>query len=348
MKKGILISTMVIMGILLMIYFTCNPFYNAKSENSLSDYQVFEQTDSVRASTGATTLYVASNGAAGNAGDINNPTTIQNAIDCIAAGGTIWVRGGTYSLDTTVLIALGNDGASGNTKKLYAYSTEIPVFDFASQSYGDSSRGFQVAGNYWDIKGLTIKNAGDNGMLVQGDYNTIQSCKFQANRDSGLQIARYLSATPTADWPKGNLIKSCTSWDNLDPDNGEDADGFACKLSVSTGNVFDTCYSHHNVDDGWDLYTYSDYDPIGPVKLTACTASNNGTTTSGQTFSGSDGNGFKLGGEDTSIKHTVLNCVSTNNKKDGFTANSNPGPIYLSGCTASGNAGVAFKDVANQ
>lgn len=348
MKKGILISTMVVLGLLLMIYFTCNPFYNAKSDTNLSEYQVFEQTDTVRASTGATTLYVASNGSASNPGTIESPTTMQDAINCIAAGGTIWVRGGTYSLSATVLIADGNNGASGSTKKIYAYSTEIPVFDFASQSYGDSSRGFQVAGNYWHIKGLTIKNAGDNGMLVQGDYNTVENCKFQANRDSGLQIARYLSSTPTADWPKGNLVKGCTSWDNLDPDNGEDADGFACKLSVSTGNVFENCYAHHNVDDGWDLYTYSDYDPIGPVKITACTASYNGTTSSGQTFSGSDGNGFKLGGESVSIRHTVLNCIGNNNKKDGFTANSNPGPIYFSGNTASGNKGVAFKDVTNQ
>lgn len=348
MKKGVLISTMVVLGLLLMIYFTCNPFYNAKSETSLSDYQVFEQTDTVRASTGATTLYVSPTGSASNPGTIDAPTTIDDAIACIAAGGTIWVRGGTYTRSTTVLVALGNNGASGNTKKIYAYSTEVPVFDFASMAYDGENRGFKIVGDYWHVKGITMKNAGDNGMIVMGDYNTIENCKFQANRDSGLQIARYLSSVPTSDWPKGNLIKGCTSWDNLDPDNGEDADGYACKLSVGAGNVFENCYSHHNVDDGWDLYTYSDYDPIGPVKITACTASYNGTTSSGQTFSGSDGNGFKLGGEGVSIRHTVLNSLSTNNKKDGFTANSNPGPIYFSGNTASGNGGVAFKDVTNQ
>jgi hypothetical protein len=231
MKKGILISTMVLMGVLLMIYFTCNPFYNAKSETSLSDYQVFEQTDSVRASAGASVLYVSTTGVAGNAGDINNPTTIDEAILCIANGGTIWVRGGTYSRTTGVVIALANDGASGSTKKIYAYASEVPVFDFTNQAYADSSRGFTVAGNYWDIKGLTITKAGDNGMIVQGDYNTIQYCIFQANRDAGLQIARYLSATPTADWPKGNLVKNCTSFDNCDPDNGEDFRDFAKALS---------------------------------------------------------------------------------------------------------------------
>jgi len=348
MKKGLIIISMAVLALILVIYFSCYSYDNAKSDLSLSNFEVYEGTDSVRASAGATELYVATNGNASNAGDINNPTTIEDAISCIGSGGTIWVRGGTYNRTSTILIADGHNGASGATYKIFSYGSEVPVFSYSSQSYGDSNRGLQLAGNYWHIKGITFKGAGDNGMIVQGDYNTIENCKFQANRDSGLQIARYLSSTTTANWPKGNLIKGCTSWDNLDPDNGEDADGFACKLSISTGNVFENCYSHHNVDDGWDLYTYSDYDPIGPVKITGCTASYNGTTSSGQTFSGSDGNGFKLGGESTSIRHTVLNCLSTNNKKDGFTANSNPGPIYMTGCTSTGNGGVAFKDVSNQ
>jgi hypothetical protein len=346
MKKGLIIISMAVLALVLVIYFSCDSFENAKSDSTFSNFEVYEGTDSVRASAGATVLYVATNGTAAAAGDSANPTTIDEAIIKIATGGTIYVKAGTYYRSSLVLIADGNNGASGSTKKIFNDGTV--VFDFASQSLGSNNRGFQVAGNYWHIKGITIKNAGDNGMIVQGDYNTIESCKFQANRDTGLQIARYLSSTTTANWPKGNLIKSCTSWDNLDPDNGEDADGFACKLTISTGNVFDGCYAHHNVDDGWDLYTYSDYDPIGPVKITGCTASYNGTTSSGQTFSGSDGNGFKLGGEGVAIKHTVLNCVSTNNKKDGFTWNSNPGPIYMTGCSASGNGEEQFRGVSNQ
>ncbi len=33
----------------------------------------------------------------------------------------------------------------------------------------------------------------------------------------------------------------------------EDADGFAAKLTVGDGNVFDGCISYNNADDGWDL-----------------------------------------------------------------------------------------------
>lgn len=349
MKKTLIILSMALLSLMMIVYFSCNSYDNAKSD-TLSNFEVNEGTDTVRASAGATTLYVATNGSASNPGTIESPTTIDDAIVCIAAGGTIYVRGGTYARSTTVLVALGNSGTSSAKKSIVAYSTEVPVFNFSGMATDGEMRGFKIVGDYWIVKGITMYNAGDNGMIVMGDYNTVENCKFQGNRDSGLQIARYLSSVPTADWPKGNLIKGCTSWDNFDPGSpaGEDADGFACKLSVGAGNVFDTCYAHHNADDGWDLYTYSDYDPIGPVKITGCTSTYEGTTSAGLASSASDGNGFKLGGESVSIRHTVISCVSNYNKKDGFTANSNPGPIYMTGCTATGNSGVAFKDVTNQ
>jgi hypothetical protein len=348
MRKGTLIGLVIVCVMSLIIWFSCDPFNSEGKSTNLSDYNVLNGTDTVRASTGASVLYVAPTGVAGNAGDINNPTTLQEAINCIAAGGTIWVRGGTYTVTTTIKTGRTNSGTSGNLKNIINYASEVPVFDGNSMAFDDANRILAIEGNFWHVKGLKFQKGGDNGMIVMGNDNTIESCKFYANRDSGLQIARYLSSVPTSEWPARNVVLNCESWDNLDPDNGEDADGFACKLSVSTGNRFQGCYSHHNADDGWDLYTYSDYDATGPVKIETCTASYNGTTSTGQTGSGSDGNGFKLGGEDTAVRHTVINCLSTNNKKDGFTANSNPGPIYLSGCTSTGNSGVAFKDVTNQ
>ena len=53
-------------------------------------------------------------------------------------------------------------------------------------------------------------------------------------------------------WPSYNLILNCTSYGNADA-GYEDADGFAAKLTVGDGNVFDGCIAHHNADDGWDL-----------------------------------------------------------------------------------------------
>ena len=56
------------------------------------------------------TLYVAPNGSAGAAGTQANPTTLASAITRVTAGGTIYVRAGTYNLAQTVTIAPGNNG----------------------------------------------------------------------------------------------------------------------------------------------------------------------------------------------------------------------------------------------
>jgi hypothetical protein len=346
MRKGTLIGLTFLCVMSALIWFSCDPFTADGKTTSIANFDVLNGTDTVRASEAL--LYVAPAGVAGAAGDINNPTTLQDAINRLASGGQIWVRGGTYNVTTPIKTGRTNSGTSGSLNKIFAYASEAPVFDGAGMAFDSANRILSIEGNYWHVKGLKVQKAGDNGIIVMGNYNTIENCKLWANRDPGVQIARYLSSSPTSEWPANNLVTGCESWDNMDTDNGEDADGFAAKLSVGPGNVFQNCYSHHNSDDGWDLYTYSDYDPIGPVKITSSTASYNGTTSSGQSGSGSDGNGFKLGGEGVSIRHTVINCVSNNNKKDGFTNNSNPGPIYLSGCTASGNGESNFRGVTNQ
>jgi hypothetical protein len=54
------------------------------------------------------------------------------------------------------------------------------------------------------------------------------------NRDSGLQLGRWSSSAPRAEWPSNNLVLNCEAYDNYDtlPGSGENADGFACKLTT--------------------------------------------------------------------------------------------------------------------
>jgi hypothetical protein len=144
------------------------------------------------------------------------------------------------------------------------------------------------------------------------------------------------------------LVKDCYSHSNYDTDDGEDADGFAAKLTCGEGNQFIGCVAKYNVDDGWDLYTKSKTGKIGSVYFEDCEASNNGETESGESTDDSDGNGFKLGGSKISVDHKLVECRAYDNKKHGFTANSNPGDITLIDCEASGNGGYDFKDVENE
>lgn len=283
------------------------------------------------------TLYVSPSGVANNPGTLAAPTTLEQALTLVTAGGTIWVRGGTYNYTTTILIARTNSGASGSTKKVFAYASETPVLNFSGQALDPSNRGIILDGAYWHFKGLIIQNAGDNGLLLSGNNNTIESCIFRGNRDSGLQISRYnTSFTSISQWPANNLVLNCEAYDNKDPDN-EDADGFAAKLTVGTGNVFRGCVSHHNIDDGWDLYTKTDTGPIGAITLQNCIAHSNGVLTTGGTSGNGDKNGFKLGGEDISVNHIVRRCIAFNNGKHGFTYNRNLGNIEMTNNTAFNN-----------
>ncbi|HAN44485.1 MAG TPA: pectate lyase, partial [Ruminococcaceae bacterium] len=289
-------------------------------------------------------IYVSPSGSASAQGTISNPTTLQSAITRVAAGGTIYMRAGTYSYNSQITIAAGNNGSSGSPKTIQNYNGERVILDFSSQPYGNPSsvsnpRGLQIDANYWYIKGLEIKGSADNGMFIGGSNNKIELCQFYENRDSGLQISRSLTSySNISQWPSNNIILNCTSYNNADPDNGEDADGFACKLTAGTGNQFIGCISYNNVDDGWDLYTKSETGAIGPVYFKDCVAFNNGMTTSGTYTANSDGNGFKLGGDGIAVQHTLENCVAFNNKNHGFTDNSNPGKITLKNCTSYNNA----------
>jgi hypothetical protein len=292
-------------------------------------------------------IYAAPDGVDGAAGTITAPTTLTDAIERVKPGGTIDLRGGTYTYDVQVTIEESNSGTANGAKNLVAHTGEKPVLDFSSQPYGTGTnpRGLQINGDHWHVVGLDVRGSADNGIYVAGNDNVIESCVTHGNRDTGLQIGRASSTQTMPDWPANNLILDCESYDNYDspPGAGENADGFAAKLTVGPGNVFRGCISHHNIDDGWDLYTKSDTGPIGSVTIDQCVAHHNGTLTDGTSNTKGDRNGFKLGGEKIAVSHTVTRSVSFANGKNGFTWNSNPGALRVFNCLAFDNVEGNFK-----
>jgi hypothetical protein len=292
--------------------------------------------DYVDLTTGTTTpppagdaLYVAPNGSDSAAGTIANPTTLTSAITRVTAGGTIYLRGGTYNYSQTVTIAPGNNGTSSARKTLSAYQGETPVLNFSAMAEGDANRGLAMNGSFWRVYGLVVQRAGDNGIFIGGSNNIVERTVTAFNRDSGLQISRIASDTPQSQWPANNLILSSESHDNADSD-GEDADGFAAKLTAGSGNVFRYTVSHNNIDDGWDLYTKTDTGPIGVVTIEDSLSFENGTLSDGSQAGNGDRNGFKLGGEDISVNHVIQRNIAYDNGKHGFTYNRNLGTMTIS------------------
>ncbi|GAA3753331.1 cellulose-binding domain-containing protein [Micromonospora maritima] len=273
-------------------------------------------------------VYAAPNGTAGAPGTQANPTTVAAAISRVGAGGTVYLRGGTYNLAQTVTIAAGNDGTAAARKNLYAYPGETPVLNFSAMSEDPANRGLALNASYWHVRGIVVERAGDNGIFVGGSHNVIERTVTRFNRDTGLQLSRIASGTPRDQWPADNLMVGVESHDNADSD-GEDADGFAAKLTVGGGNVFRYAVSHHNIDDGWDLYTKTDTGAIGAVTIEDSLAYGNGTLSNGTQNGNGDRNGFKLGGEDIAVNHTVRRTIAYRNGKHGFTYNRNPGTMTI-------------------
>ncbi|MGW2310065.1 carbohydrate-binding protein [Actinomadura luteofluorescens] len=279
--------------------------------------------------TGGDTLYVAPGGSDGASGTQADPTTLTSAIGRVTPGGTIYLRGGTYRYSQTVAIPQGRNGTQGDRTELFAYPGETPVLNFAAMSEDPANRGLAVNGSYWHVRGVVVEHAGDNGIFVGGSGNVIERTVTRFNRDSGLQISRIASDTPRDQWPSGNLVVSSESHDNADSD-GEDADGFAAKLTIGSGNVFRYDVSHNNIDDGWDLYTKSETGAIGPVTIEDSLSYGNGTLSNGGQAGNGDRNGYKLGGEDIAVKHVVRRSIAYGNGHHGFTYNRNPGPMTVS------------------
>ncbi len=270
----------------------------------------------------AKTVYVSTTGSNSNSGTITLPyLTITYAVSKASAGDTIYVRGGTYT-DTTK-ISISKNGTSAAKYYLLAYGTERPLLNYSAMIESSSNRAFSLSGSYWYIKGLDIKGAGDNGMYVSGSNNTIEYCTFSFNRDSGLQLAGGAS---------NNRIINCDSYCNADAANGN-ADGFAVKMDVGTGNYYYGCRSWQNSDDGWDGYMRGADDVS--TTLENCWCFMNGYLSTGAASSG-NGNGFKLGGSDNKdLRHnfTLRNCLSFDNRVKGFDQNNNLGSMTLYNCS---------------
>lgn len=283
-------------------------------------------------------VYVSPNGSSKGNGTKEKPTDIYTATKFAAPGQKVLIMEGTYNLESTVTVQPAVCGTADNMIYLMADpdAKTRPVFDF-----GKKSAGFIFAGDYWYIQGFDVTNTanGQKGIQVSGDNNTLDGIMTYKNGNTGVQISRYLDFDKE-DWPKNNLILNCTSFDNADA-GYEDADGFAAKLTIGEGNVFDGCMAYNNADDGWDLFAKPESGPIGAVVIKNCVAFANGYLSDG-TMAG-NGNGFKMGGTSITGKHQLINCAAWDNKAKGIDSNSGP-DIIVKNCVSfnNGAANVAL------
>lgn len=258
---------------------------------------------------------------------VSTPQQLIAALSSASPGDVIYVTDGTYTF--TSRFSISRNGNSGNLISLLPHpdNTARPYFDFSSMSESSSNRAISLSANYWHIKGIDVFGAGDNGMFISGSNNLVEFCTFSECKDSGLQIGNGGA---------NNTILNCDSFNNADS-SLENADGFAAKLDVGTGNKFIGCRAWQNLDDGWDGYMRG-ADNVTTI-YENCWAIRNGYLKNGTVGAG-DGNGFKTGGSDDKLlKHNAIykNCIAAGNVYDGFDHNSNRGDIEIYNCSAYSN-----------
>lgn len=265
--------------------------------------------------------------------------TLDKAWTVVAAGDTVYMRGGTYTyVDTQELN--GVNGTSGNLIKVWAYPGEKPkIVKASSFTYDSFMAGLHLTGNYIHFKGIEMSGFTQQDNQV---YHTFlaRNCSFCIFEELnchhgafGFYLMENAGGTAT-----GNLILNCDFHHNYDPltvspGAYQNADGMAIGYvtHINSYNVVRGCRFYRNSDDGIDLWANE-----GTVLIEDCWSWHNGYREDGVT-AGGDGNGFKFGDVTVSnnkIRKTAKRCLSAYNYDMGFTQNSwtgtraNPCALY--------------------
>ena len=296
----------------------------------------------------AVTRYASPMGGDSNGTSPDRPGPFSALAKKLQAGDTLYLADGQYNFKD--VITLSNSGSAGKYITIAAAEGAKPILDFRETP--NSTNALVVRGNYYHIKGITLRYSGYKGIwLEKAQYCILENLEVYGCCDSGIQLRSggY------------NLVVNCDSHDNFDYQNkGGNADGFADKQGNSCpGNVYIGCRAWNNSDDGWDSYQRVTSDDKPTVYIHCMTYNNgqatfdlsqhpraNGVDKNLSCFSGKDlanfsnggnPNGFKLGGKQT-VHHTELyRCLAIGHRGKGFDQNNNSGTMTIVNCTSYNN-----------
>ncbi len=317
----------------------------------------------IAGSASATNYYTAPN-ATGNGLSYDSPGTVSSMLSKrFAPGDSLFFEGGVYDLNYTLNFSRG--GEEGNPVFIGAVEGEKPILDFHRMPYERNKNGINLKANYVHMKGLTIRYAAFKGIQNTGSYNILEGLDVYGCCDTGIQHKTGHSNTiincdshENFDYENGDISAA---------DFGGNADGFADKQysTPGQGNTYINCRAWANADDGWDFFQR-----VGTTKIINCICYNNGPVITNMTnnprlatdaawfsqfegegkiitdadgkqvrctlenyYNAGNGNGFKLGGDNTEHNVTVTRCLAVANIVKGFDQNNNAGDMQLYNCT---------------
>ncbi|MFV0574475.1 MAG: right-handed parallel beta-helix repeat-containing protein [Vibrio sp.] len=268
-------------------------------------------------------IYVSPKADASGDGSEGKPMNLATAIELVAPGGTVYLEDGDYP---AIDIPATASGVEGKAKSLVAKGEKVRF----------TGRVLHKA-HYWNYKNIEI--AGGQ-FIVYGSHNNFEKMIAHDAPDTGFQITSP-EGVGRALWASYNTVTDSESYNNMDKSR-INADGFAAKMRVGDGNTFIRCISHHNADDGWDLFNKVEDGPNGVVTILDSISFKNGQNLNYPNAGGTIGNGFKLGGEGLPVAHVIKNSLAFANNMDGFTDNFNPGSLTVENNVAIDNKRFNF------
>jgi hypothetical protein len=260
-------------------------------------------------------------------GTINTPWfNLNKAWTVIAAGDTVYVRGGTYNYTAQQLLRNKN-GTAGNLIKVWAYADEIPIFTRSGSfaSYYNRRALLYFSGNYIHFKNIKITGMTqlNNGVWMGTSFQDFNNCIIERLDTYGCGLGGYWTGNNS-----NNLILNCDFHDNYDPITGgesgspyENADGLNYENTTGSGNIIRGCRFWNNADDGLDLYGHD----CDNTLVENCWCWGQGFQEDRETLGG-DGSGFKLGGLmanpiPSKLAITIRNCIAFGNAAWGYNEN---------------------------
>lgn len=296
----------------------------------------------------------------GSGNSFNDPCSFAAGVTKLSAGGdTLFCLEGQYDLTATINITLV--GSAGKNIVICNYPNHKPILDWRQQAYGNRGIVVKSGSQYLTIKGLTLRYTGKNALLNNGSYCTFENLDAYGNGDTGIQMKgggnNYIincDSHDNFDYQLGNTNAA---------DFGGNADGFADKQFTGDANTYIGCRAWNNSDDGWDFFQR--YTNGTPIIMQNCICYNNGpafynmtnhgrlqtddywfsqfkngitvTHKNGQQVQASlekypnmgNGNGFKLGGANTTNDVNLYQCLAVKNTARGFDQNNNYGKMVI-------------------
>jgi len=279
-------------------------------------------------------------------GTKSNPLDLQTAINHVKPGQHIIMLDGRYVMNRLINIPAYNNGTQDKMKVLRAQNVNRVWLDWDKREdlgplHGDGTLGgeaFLLRGSFWHLDGFHVRGTPDKtkGIVISGSNNVLTRMMTYNIGDTGMQMS-YSDSIPVRFWPRDNRVMWSESFSNIDTAQ-TDADGFAAKLTVGERNVFYSNISHHNNDDGWDLFSKRESGPIGEVLIEYSVAYRQGFMLNNHRTAGG-GIGFKMGGEGIGIFHLIRQSLSFGNPTQ-IGSNSNPNILVRNATVANlvGNA----------